>query len=305
MDVSPPLGLSLTETEFLSGRYPECENHFDRDAGNAASSAYSDWIAARPRTRRRKLVFRVLLSLVILALGFALVLGVEIWLALRREYLPTDDPLDLDGAFGPPDARPLRFAVLGDSTAAGIGVDDPVDAYPSVLARRLAEATGGRVELSALGLAGARVADVASDQAPRAAAMDPDAVFVGIGANDVTHLTSLGAVRGAMERVLRVLGETDAAVVVAGPPDMRVPVWHQPLRQLSYLRGNQVAGVIEDVAREEGASVVELADATGHFFAADPEGHFSEDGFHPGPLGYRRWADAIFPVLIEAVRAAE
>jgi lysophospholipase L1-like esterase len=66
-----------------------------------------------------------------------------------------------------------------------------------------------------------------------------------------------------------------------------------------------VARVIEEIAREEGASVVELADETGHHFAADPEAHFSADGFHPGPLGYRRWADAIFPVLIEAVRAAE
>lgn len=262
-------------------------------------------LARRSKGRGRKLIFRVLLSLAIVVFGIALVLGVEIWLALRREYLPTDDPLDLDGGFGAGDTRPLRLVVLGDSTAAGIGVDDPADAYPALLAQRLAEATGGRVELTALGLAGARVADVASDQAPRAAAIDPDVVFVGIGANDVTHLTSLGDVRNEMERVLQVLGETDAAIVVAGPPDMRVPVWHQPLRQLSYLRGNQVARVIEDVAREEGASVVELADATGHFFAADPEGHFSEDGFHPGPLGYRRWADAIFPVLLEAVRAAD
>ncbi|MDQ3951772.1 MAG: SGNH/GDSL hydrolase family protein [Actinomycetota bacterium] len=234
----------------------------------------------------------------------ALVLGVEIWLALRRDYLPTDDALDLDGVFGAPDAQPLRLVVLGDSTAAGIGVDDASDAYPALLARQLAAATNGGVELTALGIAGARVGDVASDQAPGAAALDPDVVFVGIGANDVTHLTSLNDVRTEMEEVLRVLGDTGAVVVVAGPPDMRVPVWHQPLRQLAYLRGKQVAGAIEGVAREQGVAVVELADETGPFFAADPEGHFSEDGFHPGPLGYRRWADAIFPVMIEAVTEA-
>ena len=234
-------------------------------------------------------------------IAFALVLGVEIWLALRREYLPTDDPLVLDGLFGRADARPLRLVVLGDSTAAGIGVDDPADAYPALLARRLAAAADRRVELTALGIAGARVADVATEQAPAAARLDPDLVFVGIGANDVTHLTSLSDVRSGIAAAIDALSEAGATVVVAGPPDMRVPVWHQPLRQLSYLRGRQVEGAVEDAARERGVPVVELAQETGPFFAADPEAHFSEDGFHPGPLGYERWADAIFPVIIDAL----
>lgn len=254
-------------------------------------------IAPRPRT----VVVRALLILVILFGAGALVLGVEIWLALRREYLPTDDPPDLDGSFGSGDGRPLRLVVLGDSTAAGIGVAQAADAYPVLLARRLAEETGGRVELTAFGVSGARVQDVADEQAPKAAALDPDVVFVGIGANDVTHLTSLGEVRQDMERAIRVLRETGATVVAAGPPDMRVPVWHQPLRYLSFLRGKQVENAVEDAARAEGAAVVELREEAGPFFEEDPDAHFSDDEFHPGPRGYARWADAIFPVLLEAV----
>jgi lysophospholipase L1-like esterase len=217
----------------------------------------------------------------------AVVLGVEVWLALRRDYLPTDDLLDLDRIYGPEGAPRLRLVVLGDSTAAGIGVDDPADAYASLLARRLSAELHRRVELTVLGVPGARVRDVARDQAPRA--------------NDVTHLTSLGDVRDDFRRALRTLEASGAAIVVAGPPDMRVPVWHQPLRHLSYLRGKQVADAVEGVARGEGVRVVELAEETGPFFAEDPDAHFSSDGFHPGPLGYRRWADAIFPVLLEAV----
>lgn len=224
------------------------------------------------------------------------------WLALRREYLPTDDPLDLDGVFGAGEGAPLRLVVLGDSTAAGIGVDEAADAYPTLLATRLAEATGRTVELTALGIAGARVADVADEQAPAAARLDPDVVVVAIGANDVTHLTSLGDVRAGMEEALRALTETGASVVVAGAPDMRAPAWHQPLRYLAGFRGRQVTAAIEDAARAEGAAVVALADETGHFFEDDPDAHFSEDEFHPGPLGYRRWADAIFPVLLEVVQ---
>ncbi|HEX2295360.1 MAG TPA: SGNH/GDSL hydrolase family protein [Actinomycetota bacterium] len=262
-------------------------------------------MSSRPKTQKKRWPRRVLVTLAIVVGVPALVLGVEIWLALRREYLPTDEPLELDAAFGPEGAPPLELVVLGDSTAAGIGVDDPADAYPTLLARRLAAATRRRVELTAVGIAGARVGDVADEQAPRAVALDPDLVFVGIGANDVTHLTSLGDVRTDVTRALRTLQSGGAAVVVAGPPDMRVPVWHQPLRQLSYLRGKQVEGVVEDVARAEGAGFVELADETGPFFEEDPEAHFSDDGFHPGPLGYRRWADAIFPVLLEAARSSD
>lgn len=231
------------------------------------------------------------------------VVAVEVWLALRRDYLPTDRPLELDGVFGDDDAPRLSFVVLGDSTAAGIGVDDPADSYPALLAERLAAATGRRVELSAFGMSGARVGDVADHQVGKAVERDPDLVFVGIGANDVTHLTSLAAVRADLERALRELNATGATVVVAGPPDMRARAWHQPLRWLAGARGNQVADAIEEVARAQGVAVVELAEETGPFFEADPDAHFSSDDFHPGPLGYRRWADAIFPVLLEALES--
>lgn len=252
-----------------------------------------------------KTIRRMLVAAVIAVLVFGVVLGAEIWLALRRDYLPTGNPLELDETFGPQAAPRLGFVVLGDSTSAGLGVVDPADAYPSVLARRLAQETGSRVDLTVLGVSGARVADVLDEQVPAVRALDPDVIFVGIGANDVTHLTRLDDVRETMRETLRLLERTGATIVVAGAPNMSVYAWHQPLRYLSYVRGNQVTAAIEEVARSEGIAVVELAEETGPFFAEDPEAHFSEDEFHPNALGYRRWADAIFPVLLEAVSSAE
>jgi lysophospholipase L1-like esterase len=245
------------------------------------------------------------LLLAFVALGGALILAVEAWLALRREYLPTEDPLELRGSFGPSGMPPLRFVVLGDSTSAGIGVERPADAYPTLLAERLAEEHRRRVELFVVGVSGARVADVLKEQVPKAIDLDPDLVFIGIGANDVTHLTRLSAIRRDMGAALDLLAaRTKAAVVVAGAPDMRIAAWHEPLRSLAYLRGKQVTAVIEETARARDMPVVELAEQTGHFFAEDPESHFSQDEFHPGREGYRRWADAIYPVLSRAVRDA-
>lgn len=155
--------------------------------------------------------------------------------------------------------------------------------------------------MTVLGVSGDRVSDVLKDQVPQVEGLDPDLIFIGIGANDVTHLTPLADVKADMRRALEALEDTGATIVVAGAPDMRVFAWHQPLRTLTYLRGKQVADAIEEVAREEGAAVVELAEETGRFFAEEPRAHFSADEFHPSALGYQRWADAIYPVLKHAL----
>ncbi len=234
--------------------------------------------------------------------AFGALLGVEIYLAYSREYLPTAPALELDGTFGPRDGRPLRFVVLGDSTAAGLGAGSPEFAYASLLSERLAD-RGWRVDLTAYGMSGARVGDVLADQVPRAVEADPDLVFIGIGANDVTHLTSLGDVKRDMGTALDALAATDAVVVVAGPPDMRAAAWMEPLRSLAGWRGRRVAEAIETVARERGVPIVPLAEKAAPYFASNPEDAYASDMFHPGPGGYRAWADAIFPVLMDALEA--
>lgn len=239
----------------------------------------------------------IIVGLVVL---LSVLLGLEIVLALRRTYLPTDPVMKLGGRFGAPDDRPLSFVVLGDSTAAGLGAGDSADAYASVLARRLAD-TGRRVDLLALGVSGARIHDLLIEQVPQAVQAHPDLVFVGIGANDVTHLTPLYTIEKDTRSMLERLKATGATVVLAGPPDMRARAWLEPLRTLAGWRGRQVADTMAAVARDEGVPVVPLAQQAGAFFAAHPETVYAEDDFHPGPVGYRAWADAIYPVLHAAL----
>ena len=245
---------------------------------------------------------RILRACAALIFATCALVGVEIVLALRREYLPTEPALEIGGSFGEsgPGVEQLRFVVLGDSTAAGVGAGSPENAYASLLAERLA-ATGRHVRLTALGMSGARIDDLLETQVPAVAGLEPDLVFVWIGANDVTHLTPLDDVRRDMGRLIDGLSDTGATLVVAGPPDMRAAAFYEPLRWLAGLRGRQVESAIDDVARERGVPVVQLAERTASYFGSDPDSHYSSDEFHPGPGGYRRWADAIFPVLEEAL----
>jgi lysophospholipase L1-like esterase len=231
----------------------------------------------------------------------AAIVGLEILLAMRRTYLPTSPALALGGVFGDPQGQPLSFVVLGDSTAAGLGALRAEDAYPTDLARELGT-RGWRVTLTVLGISGARVHDVLTDQVPEAVAARPQLVFVGIGANDVTHLTSLDSIRGDTRAILERLKATGAIVVLAGPPDMRAKAWYEPLRSLAGWRGRHVATAMEAVARSEGVDVVRLARETGPFFGDHPGTAYASDDFHPGPVGYRAWARAILPVLVQALR---
>jgi lysophospholipase L1-like esterase len=236
------------------------------------------------------------------ALGsIAMLIVVELALAVRREYLPTEPAMELGGVFGPPDGRPLRFTVLGDSTAAGLGASSPEAAYPTLLARRLAS-DGFRVELFALGVSGARVEQALYVQAPRAVAHRPDLVFVGIGANDAIHLTPVARVRRNMRELIRHMKLTGAAVVVAGAPDMRAAAWHQPLRWLAGWRGRRVTAAVRAAADVEGVAVVPLAELAGPYFASGGVDAYGGDDLHPGDGGYRAWADAIYPYLDEALR---
>ena len=128
----------------------------------------------------------------------------------------------------------LRFAVLGDSTTAGVGVERAEDALPYLIAQRVADAESRSVHVVSYGWAGARVADLARSQLPRALEPlrssqtrpflpDADLVAVVIGSNDATHNTPPGRFRSDMRGVLEGVraAAPNARVVLAGIPAFR------------------------------------------------------------------------------------
>ena len=225
-------------------------------------------------------------------LGLAGVLAAEVALA-RRGPMLDGAPLELDGRVGEGAGPALRVVWLGDSTAAGVGVAAAGDALPVVVAAGL----GRPVDLTVLAVSGERVGGVVADQLPRVAAGSPDVVFVSVGANDVTHLTSRRELAARYRELLDRL-PPDVAVVVLGVPDMgAVPRLAQPLRAVAGFRGRELDEVVREVAAEAGATYVPIARATGPAFRADPDLHFAADDYHPSAAGYRLWADAVLAAL--------
>lgn len=248
---------------------------------------------------------RLLTLILLLTLGFVVLLAIEVLVALNGRSLPPRLPLFLNRDFdGPHDGgdqeEPITLVWLGDSTGAGVGASRVETALPTKVVRGL----GRSVRLRVLAMSGARVRDVLRQQLPRVAALHPDVVVVGVGGNDVTHLTPRSLFEGLYEVMLRAIESLrPTTVVVIGVGDFgTVPRIPQPLRALTGWRGRRFDDVIRRAALESGAAYVDLYGQTGPRFGHDPDRFYSEDGFHPSDEGYRIWTDVILDVLRAELR---
>lgn len=211
-------------------------------------------------------------------------------LATRGRMVVLDVPPPREGRFGDPSNPPLHFVVVGDSTSVGVGATSLENTYPWMLASHLG--TRFRVRLDVIGRSGARMSDAASDLAPRAAALCPDLAMIGIGANDVTHVTPLWKFGRFLGDAIDRLRDSGAEVIVALGPRFDTPVIPQPLRSIVRARARAINRTIVRVGRAKGVEVLDLPGALGGAFARD-HGLYSDDRYHPGDRGYALWADVM------------
>jgi lysophospholipase L1-like esterase len=234
-------------------------------------------------------------------LSWGLIVG-EAKLARRTIGEPTEHAPDPAGSYGRPrrGVRPLRLAMLGDSSAAGLGVEDSAQTPGALLAGLLARDLGRRVELDLQAATGARSKDL-DLQVQRALRRPLDAAVIMIGANDVTHRVPPAEAAHALGRAIGTLRDSGVEVVVGTCPDLgSVKPLLQPLRALARVRSRQMAQAQTVVAVEQGAIAVSLGNLLGGEFATDPH-MWSADRFHPSPTGYARVVDALLPSVLEAL----
>lgn len=253
-------------------------------------------------------MIRPVLAAIGLALvGFVALIGVEVLLLTRREFLPSDPGYRVNARVEPTsgatDETPLRLAVLGDSTVSGVGSPTERESLPILIAQRVADGTGRPVEVVGFGVSGARTASLTSDQLPLPPGAFDAAVLV-IGSNDATHATLWLELRSQTVAMLRHAAESGALVVLAGAPRFSgASVIPEPLRTMVDLYARILAGEQRSaVAQSPGARFVDLAADASPRFDGRPEAT-SPDGFHPSPIGYGFWADAIAPVVVEGLEA--
>lgn len=213
-------------------------------------------------------------------------------LRVRRETLRLPDADGLTGLVG--DGEPLSLVVLGDSVAAGVGVDHHQDTLAGHLARRLATSRSRAVAWQVVALTGATAGDVLGFARESSALVSADVVVVSVGVNDTKNLHPDRRWRAELAALLdHVLAVSTAEVVLIGVPPMEAfPALPRALAMLMGARARRLDAIGRAVAAERPrVRRIELTLEQG-------EGLFAEDGFHPSAVVHERLAEQVSAVLL-------
>ncbi|SDU14856.1 SGNH/GDSL hydrolase family protein [Jiangella alkaliphila] len=200
---------------------------------------------------------------------------------------PVDGPST--GTLGAGSGGPLRVAILGESTAAGSGVDSHDDGFAGGLASVLAVRTGRPIEWEVAAQFGATARRVRHRLLPRLTGEYDVAVLLA-GANDVLTRRPPADWGTDLAAIVDGLAERAERVVVAGiPPFGLFPGLPRTLRR--YL--GERAATLDEVSRTVCAGRPRVTWATSAGDVSPSLDFFSADRFHPSSTGYRLWASAV------------
>lgn len=231
------------------------------------------------------------------------VLYAEAKIARRTVGEPVGTPPTADGVYGefPEfDGPPIRLAVLGDSSAAGLGVENPLHTPGALLASGLAAVAERQVRLINVAKSGAQSSDL-ERQVTLALESEPEVAMIMVGANDVTHQVRPADSVRRLEQATRRLLAAGTEVVVGTCPDLgTIEPIAQPLRYLARQWSRSLAAAQTIAVVEAGGRTVSIGALLGPEFAARPD-LFGPDRFHPSAEGYSTAAMAILPSVCAAL----
>ena len=214
------------------------------------------------------------------------------WVRRTALRLP-EAPGPRDGVEGKGDTK-LRVLVVGDSSAAGVGMADQAQALALPMARELSLREGYGVGWQLVARSGVDSGEAI--EMVRSAQIAPaDVAVIVLGVNDVTSQTTA---RGFVERIaaLWTLLEEDHGVkwgVVSGLPPMgKLTAMPQPLR---WYLGRYATWL------DKALSDWSLTRGLGYWPANIPThaGALAEDGFHPGPAIYPMWSARLADIILQ------
>ena len=210
---------------------------------------------------------------------------------------------DASGTVGDGPGTPIEFAVIGDSSAVGLGADHPNDTPGAVIAHGLAALSGRPVRITVVAVIGAESSHLGEQVDRLFAERDRiDLAMIMVGANDVTHRVKSSAAAASLGDVVRRLSERDIEVVVGTCPDLgTVEPLAQPLRWFARRLSRHLAAAQTIAVVEAGGRTVSLGDLMAAEFQARPREMFSSDRFHPSSAGYARAGAALLPSMAEAL----
>ncbi len=227
-----------------------------------------------------------------LVVGHAVVQGVLV--KRRAERMP--EAAGVRGTIAHTTADPeqrLRLVVLGDSSAAGIGVDHNQDGMAGQTALHLMRARAVHVDWEVRGMGGLTAGELVGyvQQEPMA---DAGVVVVAVGVNDTKNLHSRRRWRRELSHLFELIaGAAPRAEIayLAVPPLEAFPLLPHPLSEVLGRRARQMGAISAELAAAHPrVRRIELSVPT------DPA-MWARDGFHPSARLYAQFGQEIVAAL--------
>ncbi|CAB3766681.1 lipase [Burkholderia paludis] len=189
----------------------------------------------------------------------------------------------------------LRILVVGDSSAAGVGVEDQTQALAQPVAKLLAIKLGRPITWQLVAKSGVNTEE--SLALLRQSQLEPaDFLVIALGTNDVTSQRSplqfLQDYRRLVEEVRRRTGVV--GLVATGLPPLRIlPAAQHPLRWYLGRYATRLDRMLRRwISQDDAARYISLD------WAAKPL-EMARDRFHPGAGQYRRWAELVSEQIVD------
>lgn len=189
----------------------------------------------------------------------------------------------------------VGLLVLGDSTAASVGIDDNERGLASHLAALTAERTGRAVRWRTAGFNSATAGRIRDYVVPNLSHEPWTHIVLSVGTNDTKNFHSVPRWDGEFGSLLYAIRAKwpEARIVWSPVIDMTsVPALPRMLAKILEIRAQAINSMGARLCRERGAV------AASRLPVMDPALGFSTDGFHASEAGYRAWAEHLIDLML-------
>ena len=185
--------------------------------------------------------------------------------------------------------------MLGDSSAASVGIEQSGEGLAAQLAVLLAASTARAVRWRAAGFNSATSGQLRDHVVPNLAADPWTHIVLAVGTNDVKNFHTLPRFKKEFGGLLYALRAKWPEARIVWQPVIAltdVPALPSALARLLEARAGAINALGARLCRERGALPATRLAVT------DAAAGFSSDGFHASEAGYRAWAEHMLPFVI-------
>jgi len=220
-----------------------------------------------------------------------------IWqgLGVRRRtsrMLPAQGPVMHDIAGKAPD---ISLLVLGDSSAASVGIGNSENGLAAQLATLISQRTGRAVRWRAAGFNSATSGQIRDHVLSNLSADPWTHIVLAIGTNDTKNFHSVPRFKKEFGGLLYGLRAKWPEARVVWSPVLEftmAPAMPSLLGKILEIRAGEMNRMGERLCLERGAVPAPRLPIT------DPEAGFASDGFHASEAGYLAWAEHLVGLVV-------